>query len=52
MQPQCTNVSDDQQPEFRNLSEFYINFFLNQQKIVDPPKKKRERKTQNKNVYG
>jgi hypothetical protein len=48
------NASDDQQPEFRNLSEFYIIIFLNQQKLVVPPplKKKRERKTQNKNVYG
>jgi hypothetical protein len=28
------NVSDDQQPEFRNLSEFYIHviLFLNKQK--------------------
>jgi hypothetical protein len=36
-------VTDDQQPEFRNLSEFYIIIFLSQLKIVDPPKKGRER---------
>jgi hypothetical protein len=29
------NVSDDQQPEFRNLSEFYIIIFLNEVKIVE-----------------
>jgi len=28
------NVSDDQQPEFRSLSEFYIISFLNKVKIV------------------
>ena len=36
------NVSDDQQPEFRNLSEFYIHviLFLNKQKnsYKIPPK--------------
>jgi hypothetical protein len=29
------NVSDDQQPEFRSLSEFYIIIFLNKLKIVE-----------------
>jgi hypothetical protein len=36
-------VSDDQQSEFRSLSEFYIIIFLNKLKIVEnipPPKKK------------
>ena len=34
--PGCNvNVSDDQQPEFRSLSEFYINIFLNKLKIVE-----------------
>ena len=28
------NVSDDQQPEFRSLSESYIIIFLNKPKIV------------------
>ena len=32
------NVSDDQQPEFRNLSEFYIIIFLNKLKIVENAK--------------
>jgi hypothetical protein len=29
------NVSDDQHPEFRNLSEFYIIIFLNEVKMVE-----------------
>jgi hypothetical protein len=34
--PGCNvNVSDDQQPEFGSLSEFYINIFLNKLKIVE-----------------
>jgi hypothetical protein len=37
-------VSDDQQTEFRNLSEFYIIIFLSQLKIVDPPQKKEREK--------
>jgi len=28
-------VSDDQQPKFRSLSEFYIIIFLNKLKIVE-----------------
>ena len=33
------NVGDDQQPEFRSISEFYIIIFLNKLKIVEniPP---------------
>ena len=38
------NVSDDQQPEFRNLSEFYIIIFLNKLKIVENTEKKRREK--------
>ena len=35
------NVSDDQQPEFRNLSVFYMKyFFLNKLKIVVNTKRK------------
>ena len=33
------NVADDQQPEFRCLSEFYIIMFLNKLKIVENTKK-------------
>jgi hypothetical protein len=49
IKPQCTNVSDDQQPEFRSLSEFYIIIFLNQLKIVELPRfqiRERERESQ------
>jgi len=47
IQPHCTNVSDDKQPEFRNQSEFYIIIFLNQQKIVDPPTPKKKEREKN-----
>jgi hypothetical protein len=44
-------VSDDQQPEFITLSEFYIIIFLN--KLKEKKKKgKKRKKPQNKNVYG
>jgi hypothetical protein len=33
-------VSDDQQPEFRKPSEFYIIIFLNKLKIVENTKRK------------
>ena len=36
-------VSDDQQPEFRSLSEFYINIFLNKLKIVENTPKKQNK---------
>jgi hypothetical protein len=35
-------VNDDQQPEFRSLTEFYIVIFLNHLKIVENPPKERE----------
>ena len=38
-------MSDDQQQEFRNLSEFYIIIFLNKLKIVENTKNE---KNQNK----
>jgi hypothetical protein len=41
-------VSDDQQSEFKSLSEFYIIIFLNKLKIVEnippPPKFKKKKK--------
>jgi hypothetical protein len=37
-------VSDDQQQEFRSLSEFYIIIFLNKLKIVENTKKKTHEK--------
>ena len=36
------NVNDDQQPEFRGLTELYIVIFLNNLKIVENPPKERE----------
>ena len=38
------NVSEDQQPEFRSLSESYITIFLNKLKIVEniPPKNEKK----------
>jgi hypothetical protein len=35
----CVNVSDDQKPEFRSLSEMYIIIFLNKLIIVEDIKK-------------
>jgi hypothetical protein len=39
------NVSEDQQPEFRSLSESYIIIFLNKLKIVEniPPKNEKKK---------
>jgi len=34
-----TSLSDDQQPEFRSLRDFYIIIFLNKLKIVENTKK-------------
>ena len=36
-------MSDDQQPEFSNLSEFYIIIFLNKLKTVEIAKKLNEK---------
>jgi len=45
-------VSDDQQPEFRSLSEFYIIIFLNKLKIIENTTTKiKKGKNQNK-IYG
>jgi len=39
---------DDQQPEFRNLSEFYIINFLNKLKIVENNTKQTRMKNENR----
>ena len=42
--PGCNvDVSDDQQSEFRSLSKFYINIFLNKLKIVENTPKKQNK---------
>ena len=46
------NVSDDQQPQFRSLSEFYVIIFVNKLNIVEntPPPSKKIKKNKNETL--
>jgi hypothetical protein len=45
-------VSDDQQPQFRSLSEFYVIIFVNKLNIVEntPPPSKKIKKNKNETL--